>query len=87
MNTPAKKSKRRAKKVNIETELFRAIHNLDFARERLEAAKQLNPPFEDNPTDEYVELLRLRRDDHRKACARVSKAATRAINAIPEDDQ
>ena len=87
MNTPAKKSKRRAKKVNIETELFRAIHNLDFARERLEAAKQLNPPFEENPTDDDRDVLRLRRDDHRKACDRVNKAATRAINAIPEDDQ
>lgn len=87
MNTPAKKSKRRAKKVNIETELFRAIANLDFARERLEAAKLLNPPFEENPTADDQDVLRLRRDDWFKAWARVNKAATRAINAIPEDDQ
>lgn len=78
---------RRAKKSNIETELFRAIANLDFARERLEAAKQLNPPFEDDPTDEDKELLRLRTDDHRKAWSRVNKAAGRAIDAIPEDNE
>ena len=83
---PEKKyTKRRAKKSNIETELFRAIANLDFARARLEAAKQLNPPFNDPPTDEHADLLRLRRDDWRKAWFRAQKAARRAINAIPED--
>lgn len=84
---PAKKIQRRAKKANIETELFRAIVNLDFARDRLESAKQLNPPFNDPPTAEDAELLRLRRADHNKAWRRVNAAARRAIAAIPEDDQ
>ncbi len=78
---------RRAKKSNIETELFRAIANLDFARERLEAAKQLNPPFEDDPTDEDKELLRLRRKDYINAHFRAQRAARRAIDAIPEDNE
>jgi hypothetical protein len=78
-------ARRRAKKVNIRKELFRAIDGLDFARERYEAAKQLNPPFEDKPTDEDKELLRLRANDWGKAYDRVEKAALRAIDAIPED--
>lgn len=83
----AKKNNCRASKANIETELFRAIANLDFARERLEAAKQLNPPFNDPPTAEDAELLRLRQNDWDKAWTRVNKAADRAVDAIPEDNQ
>jgi hypothetical protein len=79
-------ARRRAKKANIKKELFRAIDGLDFARERYIWAKQLNPPYNENPSDEDKELLLLRRKDYYDAYARAHNAARRAIDAIPEDE-
>lgn len=74
MNTPAKKMTTRANKATIEAELFNSISNLDTTWLRLWQA-------------ENKVTLPAGWDEICAAFNRVQRAATRAINAIPEDDQ